>query len=119
MYFPSEDNDLLKKYNSISGKVRADIKKGFDSEPVQKNFLKTKIKFFDIEATDFHDKEILKVDSNLTCLAVISLDSALNKNGYYYPQVFLNKWKYIKKKKNDEAYYKRRRFFSDSDESDT
>ena len=72
--------------------------------------MKTKIKFFDIEATDFHDKEILKVDSNLTCLAVISLDSALNKNGYYYPQVFLNKWKYIKKK-NDEAYYKRRRFF--------
>ena len=23
-----------------------------------------------------------------TCLAVISLDFALNKNGYYYPQVF-------------------------------
>ena len=108
MYFPIEDNDLLKKYNSILGKVRADIKKGFDSEPVQKNFLKTKIKFFDIEATDFHDKEIPKVDSNLNCLAVISLDSALNKNGYY-PQVFLKKCKYIKK--NDEAYYKTWRIF--------
>ena len=33
MYFPIEDNDLLKKYNTILGKVRADIKKGFDSEP--------------------------------------------------------------------------------------
>ena len=30
------------------------------------------------------------MDSNHTCLAVISLDSALNKNGNYYPQVFLN-----------------------------
>ena len=34
MYFPIEDNEILKKYNSILGKVRADIKKGFDSEPV-------------------------------------------------------------------------------------
>ena len=37
----------------------------------------------------FMIKEIPKVDSNYTCLAVISLDSALNKYGNYYPQVFL------------------------------
>ena len=48
--------------------------------------------------TDFYDKEILKVDSNYTCLAVISLDSDLNRDGNYYPQVFLNECKYIKKK---------------------
>ena len=36
----------------------------------------------------FFDKEILKVDSNLTCLGVISLDSALKKDDSYYPQVF-------------------------------
>ena len=29
------------------------------------------------EATDFHNKEIPKVDSNHTCLAVINADSAL------------------------------------------
>ena len=38
------------------------------------------------------------MDSNHTCLAVISLDSALKKDGNYYPQVFLKKCKYIEKK---------------------
>ena len=31
-------------------------------------------------------------------LAVMRLDSALNNNGNYYPQVFLKECKYIKKK---------------------
>ena len=34
MYFSIEDDDLLKKYNTIWDKVSADIKKEFDSEPV-------------------------------------------------------------------------------------
>ena len=33
--------------------------------------------------TDFYDKEIPKVEPNHTCLAEISLDSALNKYGLY------------------------------------
>ena len=47
------------------------------------------------EITDFYDKEIHKMDSNHTCLAVISLNSVLNKGGNYYPQVFLRECKYI------------------------
>ena len=39
-----------------------------------------------------------KLDSNYTCLAVISLDYALKKNDNYYPQVFLKECKYIEKK---------------------
>ena len=40
-----EDNELLQKYNTVWDKVSVDIKKEFDSEPVNnKNFLKTKIK---------------------------------------------------------------------------
>ena len=43
MYFLIEDDDLLKKYNTIWDKVNADIKKEFDSESVcNKTFLKTK-----------------------------------------------------------------------------
>ena len=38
------------------------------------------------------------MESNHTWLAVISLDSALNKDGNYYPQVFLKECKCIKKK---------------------
>ena len=38
------------------------------------------------------------VESNHTCLAIISLDSALTKDENYYPQVFLKECKYIEKK---------------------
>ena len=65
--------------------VSVDIKIEFDSEPVyNKVFLKTKIKFYDDAVTDYYHKEILKVDSNHNCLAVISLDSALKKDENYY-----------------------------------
>ena len=39
-----------------------------------------------------------KIDSNHTCLAEISLNSALNKDGNYYLQVFLKECKYLEKK---------------------
>ena len=88
MYFAIEDDDLLEKYNTIWDKVSADIKQEFESEPVYKKVLKTKIKVYGDGATDFHEQEIPKVDSDLTCLVVISLDSGLNKDGNYYLQEF-------------------------------
>ena len=92
-----EDDDLLEKYNAIWNKVNADIKREFDSEPIyNKNLLKTKIKSYCDEVTDFYDKEIPKVNCNYTCLVVISLDSALKKDESYYPHVFLEECKYIK-----------------------
>ena len=39
-----------------------------------------------------------QIDSNHTCLAGISLDSAFNKAGNRYPQIFLEESKYIEKK---------------------
>ena len=59
--------------------------------------MKTKIKSHGDEVTDFYDKKIPKVDSNHTCLAVISLDPALKKDEIYYPQVFLKECKYTDK----------------------
>ena len=80
-------------------KVSTDIKKEFDSEPVfNTEFLKTKIKSHGDEVTDFYKKKITKLNSNHTCLAVISLDSALKKDDSYYLQVFLKECKYIEKK---------------------
>ena len=99
MYLLIEDDELLEKYNTIWDKVSADIKKEFDSKTVyNKEFLKTKIKSHGDEVTDFYDKKIPKVDSSHTCLAVISLDSALKKDENYYLQVFLKECKYTKKK---------------------
>ena len=84
--FLIEDDDLLKKYNTIWDKVSTHIKKESDSETVyNKEFLKTKIKSHRDEVTDFYDKEIPKVHSNHTCLAVLSMDSALKKDENYYP----------------------------------
>ena len=34
LYFLIQDDDLLEKYHTIWLKVRADVKKEFDSEPV-------------------------------------------------------------------------------------
>ena len=60
--------------------------------------MKTKVKSYSDEVRDFYNKEIPKVDSNYTCLAVIILDSALKKDENYYLQVFLKDCKYITKK---------------------
>ena len=78
MYFLIEDDDLLEKE--------------FDSEPVyDKNCLKTKIKFYSEEITDFYDNETLNMNFNYTCLAVISSDSALKKDGSYDKQVIFKR----------------------------
>ena len=74
-----EDDNILKKY-TIWDKVNPHIKKEIDNEPVcNKTFLKTKIKSYGDDATDFHDKEIPKAGSDCTCLAVFTIDSALKK----------------------------------------
>ena len=89
MYFLIENDGLLEKYNTISDKVSADIKTEFDSKPVyNKKFSKTKIKSHGDEVTDFYDKKIPKIESNHTCLAIISLDFAVKKDDNYYQQVF-------------------------------
>ena len=98
MYFFIEDDDLLEKYDTIWDKVSADIKKEFESQRAyNKIFLKTKIKSYGNEVTGFYEEKISNVDSNLTCLAVISLDSSLKKDENYYLKVFLKEYKYIEK----------------------
>ena len=57
-YFLIEDDDLLKKYNTIWDKGGADINREFESEPAYNE------KFYNHEVTDFYNKEIPNVDSN-------------------------------------------------------
>ena len=54
-----------------------------------------KIKSHGNEVKDFSEK-IPKLVTNHTCLAVISLNSALKKDGYYL-QMFLKECKHIEK----------------------
>ena len=89
MCFLIDYDDLLEKFNTTQDKVRADIKKEFDSEPIYNNFfLKTKVKSHGDNVTKFYDKDIPKIDSNHTSLAVITSYFALKKDGNNYLQVF-------------------------------
>ena len=81
------------------------------------NFLKTEVKSLGDKIIDFYNKKIPKVDSNHTCLAVISLDSALKKDENYYSHVFLKNSKYIEKKVIRHINDNLSDFYS-SDESD-
>ena len=66
-----------KKYNTILKSVLILKKNLIANLSTIIFFLKTKIKPYSDEATDFHNKKISKVGSNHTCLAVINADSAL------------------------------------------
>ena len=63
--------------------------------------MKTKIKSHGDEVTNFYGKKNPKLDSNCTCLALISLESALRKDENFNPQVFLKECKYTEIKYND------------------
>ena len=60
--------------------------------------MQTKAKSYCDEATGFHDKEVPKVDSNHTYLAIISLDFIFKKDENYYSQVFLKECEHTENK---------------------
>ena len=75
IYFLIKNDNLLNKYNTIWDKISTDAKIELNGIPVyNKTFLKTKTKVCGNESTDFHDKELHKVNSSFTCLVVMSLD---------------------------------------------
>ena len=89
MYFLIKDDELLETCNKIWIKVRSSIEKELDCEPINnKKFLKTKIRSYSHEATEFYDNVIPKVHSNYTCLAVTLINFVLRKGESDYPQVF-------------------------------
>ena len=70
-------------------KVGGSIEKEIDGELIyNKTFLKAKIKTYDDETTDFSDKEMSKGGSGHISLAVITINSVLEKDDKYYPQAF-------------------------------
>ena len=102
MWFLMKDEKLLKKYNEIRKKVGSIIKKEFHSKP---EYLKTKIKSYNRKFnTNFHNNKIPKEDSQCICLSVILIDSVYRKDKNYYPQVFLEEWKYIAKEKKTSKF---------------
>ena len=103
MSFVIKDDELLEKYNEMWGKVKNIIKKKFDSEPVyDEKYLKAKIKSYNGKInTDFHNNKIPKESSQFICLPEILNDSVFRTDKNYYPQVFLEKCRYVVKEKKD------------------
>ena len=100
MYFLVDDAELLIKYTEIWNKIRDLINKKFGSEPVYNNtYINTKIKLYNNDIkTSFHDenniREVPKENCTYKCLSLISLDSVIQTNKKYYPQIFLEECKY-------------------------
>ena len=88
----------MEAYNTIWDDVSPDVKREFDSKPVyNKKLLKTKIKFYDDETTDFHDKKIHRVGSDYICLAVNTIDLILKRDKNCYLQALFKECKNIQK----------------------
>ena len=97
-----EDSKLFKKYCKIWKIIKSLLGIEFDSEPVYGNtdlYIKTKVKMYDNKVnTNFQGKETPKGYSSYKCLSLIMLDSVVKVGKRYYPQVFLEECKYIKRK---------------------
>ena len=82
-------------------KVKSILKKKFDSEPVcNEKYLKAKIKSYNGKInTNFHNSKTPKEVSQFIFLLVVLNDYVFRTGKNYYPQVFLEEYKYIVKEK--------------------
>ena len=86
------------KKRALKWKVSNSNKKEFYYEPIyNKNFLKTKIRCYGDDATDFHIRKMHEAGSNHICFSVISIDSVPKKDENYYLKIC----NYIEKKKKN------------------
>ena len=97
-----DNSKLFKKYCKIWKTIKSLLGIEFDSEPVYgdtDSYIKTKVKMYDNKVnTNFQGKETPKGDYSYKCFSLIMLDSVVKVGKMYYPQVFLEECKYIKRK---------------------
>ena len=90
------------------GKIEKLMKINFESKPVygdDDKYIKTKIRIYaGSMVTNFHNKKIPKEKSPCKCLSIIILDSVNKTSKKYYPQIFLEEYKYAQEKIKTENY---------------
>ena len=101
MSFLIKDDELLQKFNEIREKVRDNLKKDSDIEPVYNGkYLKANIKSYNEKINiNSHDNKIPKEGSQFTCLSVILINSVFTIGKNYYSQVSLEECKCVVKEK--------------------
>ena len=114
-----DNSKLFKKYCKIWRTISGLLGTEFDSEPVYgdtDSYIKTKVKLFDNRvSTNFQGKDVPKGDSSYKCLSLIMLDGVVKVGKKYYPQVFLEEYKYVKRKNKMTSSDENEEFYSESD----
>ena len=80
-------------------------KKNLIVNSIPRKYLKAKIKSYNGKINiNFHDNETPREGSQCICLSVILINSVCKTGKNYYPQVFLEKRKYVIKNKKIPKY---------------
>ena len=102
------DEQRFKKYNKIWKKVEKLMRIDFESKPTYgygDKYRKTKIKkYADSIITNFHNKKMPREKLPCKCLSIIMLDSIIESDVKYYPQILLEECKYAQEKIKLENY---------------
>ena len=103
MSFVIENNSVLTKYNEIWDKIKRTLNIKFHSMPVcDEKYIKAKVKEFnDAVNTNILNDEVPRKGTHHTCIAWISIDSFMKIEKKNYPQVYLEEYRYKRKKEKD------------------
>ena len=100
MSFLIKDDEAWEKYEQIWDLIKNKLGIKFHSQPVyDKKCLKTKVREYDaVIKTNFLGNDVPKENMHYTCIACITIDSAMRMEKKYFPQVYLEECKYKMKK---------------------
>ena len=98
-----KNKQLLKNYNKIWKKIERLMSIDFNCKTTygddDDKYIATKTKTYaDIIITNFHNKKMPKEKVPCKCLSIIVLDSVIESDEKYYPQIFLEECKYVQEK---------------------
>ena len=95
MSFFVRDDNVLDKYNKIWNVIKNKLNIKFHSKPVyNQKYLKVEVREFDgMIKTNFLSDEVPKENIHYTCIACITIDSAMRMEKKNYPQVYVEECK--------------------------
>ena len=121
MSFLIKDDEVMDKYNNIWDVIKDKLDINFHSEAAYEyKYLKAKVREFDgVVKTNFLDNDMPKENMHYTCIASITIDSAMNFDKKNNPQVYLEECRYrAKKNANVQILNTELKSYSESSESD-
>ena len=96
MSFMIKDDKVWDKYDKICNVIKDKLGIKFHSKPVYEyKYLKAKVREYeDVIKTNFLGNDVPKENIHYTCIACITIDSVMEKDKKYFPQVYLEECKY-------------------------